>query len=78
MIAHVTGTQPGDFVHTIGDSHVYLNHVEPLKEQLNREPRPFPKFRIKRTVTDIDQFTPDDFELIDYKPHPTIKMEMAV
>lgn len=78
MIAHVTGTKPGDFIHTIGDSHVYLNHVEPLKEQLNREPRPFPKFRIKRTVEDIDQFSPDDFELIDYNPHPTIKMEMAV
>lgn len=78
MIAHITGLKPGDFVHMIGDSHVYLNHVDALQEQLKREPREFPKLRIKNKVEDIDQFKMEDFELIGYNPHPTIKMEMAV
>lgn len=78
MVAHVTGLKAGEFVHVIGDAHVYLNHVEPLQTQLQREPRPFPKLRIKRTVTDIDDFTYDDFEVIGYKPHKRIKMKMSV
>jgi thymidylate synthase len=78
MIAHVTNLKPGDFVHTFGDAHVYLNHVEPLKEQLQRTPRPFPKLRFKRQVTDIDDFRFEDFEIVDYDPYPTIKMDMAV
>jgi thymidylate synthase len=78
MIAHVTNLKPGDFVHTFGDCHVYLNHIEPLKEQLERKPRSFPQLKIKRQVTDIDDFTFDDFEIIGYDPYPTIKMEMAV
>lgn len=78
MIAHVTNLKPGDFIHSLGDTHVYLNHVEPLKEQLERKPRPFPQLRIKRQVTNIDDFTFDDFEVIGYDPYPTIKMEMAV
>lgn len=78
MIAHITNLKPGDFVHTLGDTHVYLNHVEPLKEQLERTPRPFPKLVIKRKVENIDDFTFDDFEIQDYKPYPSIKMEMAV
>jgi len=78
MIAHITGLKPGDFVHTLGDAHVYKNHVEPLKEQLQRKPRPFPKLLIKRTVENIDDFTFDDFEVVDYKPYPKIQMEMAV
>ncbi|XP_033157481.1 thymidylate synthase [Drosophila mauritiana] len=78
MIAHVTGLKPGDFVHTMGDTHVYLNHVEPLKEQLERTPRPFPKLIIKRQVQDIEDFRFEDFEIVDYNPHPKIKMEMAV
>jgi dihydrofolate reductase / thymidylate synthase len=78
MIAHVCGLKPGEFVHTMGDTHVYSNHVEPLREQLKREPRPFPKLRIKRTVDSIDDFTMDDFEIIGYKPHGPIKMRMAV
>lgn len=98
MIAHVTGLKPGDFVHTLGDAHVYLNHVEPLKEQvktigstslnqisnilysfqITRTPKPFPSIRIKRTVDRIEDFTFDDFEIIGYNPHATIKMEMAV
>jgi len=78
MIAHVTGLKPGDFVHTLGDAHVYVNHIEPLKEQLTREPRPFPKLVIKRQVTDIEDFTAEDFEIIGYEPHKKIKMDMAV
>lgn len=78
MIAHVTGLQPGDFVHTIGDAHVYVNHVDALKEQLKREPRPFPKLLIKRKVDDIDDFRMEDFEIVGYNPHPKIKMDMAV
>ncbi|KAM6149208.1 thymidylate synthase isoform 2-T2 [Erethizon dorsatum] len=78
MIAHVTGLQPGDFVHTLGDAHIYLNHIEPLKTQLQREPRPFPKLKILRKVETIDDFTAEDFQLEGYNPHPAIKMEMAV
>jgi len=78
MIAHVTGLKPGEFVHTLGDTHVYLNHVEPLKEQLTRDPKPFPKLVIKREVENIEDFTIDDFEVQGYDPHPKITMEMAV
>ena len=78
MVAHVTGLKAGEFVHVIGDAHVYKNHVEPLKPQLDRVPRPFPKLRFKRTITDIDDFKYEDFELIGYKPHKSIKMKMAV
>jgi thymidylate synthase len=78
VLLHFLSLQPGDFVHTIGDAHVYLNHIEPLKIQLQREPRPFPSLFIKRTVTDIDDFKMEDFELVDYKPHPKIAMDMAV
>uniref|UniRef100_A0A2K5X3X4 Thymidylate synthase n=1 Tax=Macaca fascicularis TaxID=9541 RepID=A0A2K5X3X4_MACFA len=78
MIAHITGLKPGDFVHTLGDAHIYLNHIEPLKIQLQREPRPFPKLKILRKVEKIDDFKAEDFEIEGYNPHPTIKMEMAV
>lgn len=78
MIAHICDLKPGDFVHTIGDAHVYLNHIEPLQIQLKRKPRSFPKLGIKRKVEKIDDFKFDDFEIVGYKPHPTIKMEMAV
>jgi thymidylate synthase len=78
MVAHVTGLQPGEFIHTIGDAHVYLNHVSQLKEQLGREPRPFPTLRISQLVSNIDDFTADDFELIGYQPHGKIQMKMAV
>ncbi|XP_064298986.1 thymidylate synthase isoform X1 [Phalacrocorax carbo] len=78
MIAHVTGLKPGEFIHTLGDAHIYLNHVEPLKVQLQREPRPFPKLRIIRKVEDISDFKAEDFQIEDYNPHPSIKMEMAV
>ncbi|KAK9875845.1 hypothetical protein WA026_009632 [Henosepilachna vigintioctopunctata] len=78
MIAHVTGLKPGEFIHILGDSHVYLNHVDALKEQLQRKPRPFPTLKIKRAVDKIDDFTADDFELIGYNPHPKLSMPMAV
>ncbi|KAL4635252.1 thymidylate synthase [Arapaima gigas] len=78
MIAHVTGLKPGEFVHTLGDAHVYVNHIEPLKVQLQREPRPFPKLQILRQVERIDDFRAEDFEICGYNPHPTIKMQMAV
>ncbi|KAJ8023512.1 Thymidylate synthase [Holothuria leucospilota] len=78
MIAHITGLKPGDFIHTLGDAHVYMNHLEPLKQQLERIPRPFPKLVIKRKVESIDDFTFEDFEIVNYKPYPKIKMDMAV
>ncbi|KNC32010.1 Thymidylate synthase [Lucilia cuprina] len=78
MIAHITGLKPGDFIHTTGDTHVYKNHIEPLKEQLKRKPRPFPKLLIKREVKDIEDFKFEDFEIVGYKPYPKIEMEMAV
>ncbi|XP_041522793.1 thymidylate synthase isoform X2 [Microtus oregoni] len=78
MIAHITGLKPGDFVHTLGDAHIYLNHIEPLKIQLQREPRPFPKLKILRKVETIDDFRVEDFQIEGYNPHPAIKMEMAV
>ncbi|CAH0397583.1 unnamed protein product [Chilo suppressalis] len=78
MIAHLTGLQPGEFVHTTGDTHVYLNHIEPLRIQLQREPRPFPKLRFARNVESIDDFKFEDFIIEGYQPHPKIDMEMAV
>lgn len=78
MIAHITGLKPGDFIHTLGDTHVYKNHIEPLKEQLQRKPRNFPKLVIKRKVEDIEDFKFDDFEIVGYNPYPKIHMEMAV
>lgn len=78
MIAHVTGRQPGDLIHTIGDAHIYLNHVDALHEQLTRTPRPFPKIKINPEKKGIDDFVYSDFEVIDYNPLKTIKMKMAV
>lgn len=78
MIAHVTGLTTGDFVHTLGDAHVYKNHKDPLEEQLKREPRPFPTIKFSRKVENIEDFKYEDFVLEDYKPHPKIEMEMAV
>jgi len=78
MVAHVCGLKPGDFVHLLGDVHVYKNHVEPLNKQLKRHPRPFPTLNIARNVTNIDDFMFEDFELTGYDPHKTIKMDMAV
>ncbi|KAL1244939.1 Thymidylate synthase [Trichinella spiralis] len=78
MIAHITSLKPGFFIHTIGDAHVYLTHVDALKVQMERKPRPFPKLKILRNVENIDDFRAEDFELINYKPYPKISMPMAV
>lgn len=78
MIAHVTGLKPGEFIHTVGDAHIYLNHVEPLKLQIQRTPRAPPKLKINREVSDIDDFKIEDFILEGYYPYPAIKMDMAV
>lgn len=78
MMAHVTGRKPGDLVHTIGDAHVYLNHVTGLQEQLQRTPRPFPQLVIKKHIHTIDDFVYEDFEVVGYNPHKSIQLDMAV
>jgi thymidylate synthase len=78
MIAQVTGFELGDFVHMYGDIHIYSNHFDAVKEQLKREPRPFPKMRINPKVKNIDDFTINDFELINYKPHAKLKAPITV
>ncbi|KAL7267043.1 Thymidylate synthase [Rhizina undulata] len=78
MIAHVCGMEPGEFVHTMGDAHVYVDHVEALKTQLERDPRAFPRMRIGRDVRGIDDFVFEDFVLEGYNPWPAIKMNMSV
>ena len=78
MVAEVCGLQPGTFVHTIGDAHIYSNHMEQVNIQLQREPYPLPKMVIKRHVDNIEDFQYDDFELQDYKCWPRIKGAVAV
>ena len=78
MVAQVTGLKAGDFVHTIGDTHLYLNHLEQVDLQLTREPRPLPKMKINPDVKNIFDFKYEDFELVDYDPHPHIKGVVAV
>ena len=78
MVAQVTGLKPGEFVHTVGDAHIYLNHLEQVELQLTREPKPLPKMKLNPAVTNIFDFTFDDFELVDYEAHPHIKGEVSV
>ncbi|KAF7810863.1 bifunctional dihydrofolate reductase-thymidylate synthase-like [Senna tora] len=78
MIAHVCELVPGDFIHVIGDGHVYRNHVRPLQEQLQNLPKPFPILEINAKKKDIDSFVGADFKLISYDPHQKIEMKMAV
>jgi len=78
MVAQVTGLKPGDFVHTLGDAHIYLNHFEQVKLQLNRKPYSLPKMVINPAVTDILKFRYDDFVLTDYIAHPHIKGDISV
>lgn len=78
MIAQVSGLKAGDFVHTLGDAHIYSNHIEQVKLQLTRKPRPLPTMLINPEIKNIDNFSYEDFELKDYDPHPHIKGEIAV
>ena len=78
MVAQVTGLRPGEFVHTIGDAHIYNNHFEQVREQLSRTPRPLPRMKINPDVKDIFDFKYEDFELTDYNPHPHIAGKVAV
>jgi thymidylate synthase len=78
MMAQVTGLKPGDFVHTLGDAHIYTNHLEQVKLQLSREPRALPSMKINPDVKDIFSFKFEDFELVNYDPHPHIKGIVAV
>ncbi|UOG90861.1 MAG: thymidylate synthase [Candidatus Thiothrix sulfatifontis] len=78
MVAQVTGLQPGEFIHTLGDAHLYSNHLEQVELQLSREPYPLPQMKLNPAVTDLFAFTYDDFELVDYAHHPLIKAPIAV
>lgn len=78
MIAQVCGLKPGEFVHTLGNAHIYSNHFDQVKLQLSRQPYPLPKMKINPEVKNIDDFKFEDFELVDYQCHPTIKGEVAV
>jgi thymidylate synthase len=78
MVAQVCGLEPGDFVWTGGDCHLYSNHLEQAREQLSREPRPLPTMRLNPAVTDLFAFRFEDFTLEGYDPHPAIKAPVAV
>lgn len=78
MLAHVTGYEAGDFIHTLGDAHVYSNHMDQVELQLSRTPKILPTMRIKRDVKSIFDFKFEDFELNGYDPDPLIKGEVAV
>lgn len=78
MMAQVTGLEAGDFIHTLGDAHIYLNHLEQIDLQLTREPRSLPRMRLNPDIKDIFQFQYDDFELVDYNPWPHIAGKVSV
>jgi thymidylate synthase len=78
MVAEVTDLKPGDFVHTFGDLHLYLNHIDQAREQLGRDPRPLPRMQLNPAIKNIHDFKFEDFELLDYDPHPSIKAPIAV
>jgi thymidylate synthase len=78
MMAQATGLKPGEFVHTLGDAHLYLNHLEQVRTQLAREPRSLPSMRLNPEKTSLFDFDFEDFELLNYDPHPSIKAPVAV
>ena len=78
MMAHVCNLECGEFIHTIGDAHIYLNHVDKLVEQVDREPYEFPTLKIDKNITNIDEFRYEDFILENYNCHSKIGMKMAI
>jgi thymidylate synthase len=78
MMAHVTGLKAGEFIHTLGDAHIYLNHLEQIDEQLSREPYAPPRLVMKREVKAIDEFRYEDFEIVNYQAHPNISGSVAI
>jgi thymidylate synthase len=78
MMAQATGLQAGEFIHTLGDAHIYLNHIEQVKLQLTRKPYPLPQMKLNPDVTNIFDFKFEDFELTGYVSHPHIKGEISV
>ena len=78
MVAQVCDLQPGEFIHTLGDAHLYRNHLEQADEQLSREPFPLPRMRLNPEIRNLDDFTYDDFEIVDYRFHPAIRAPIAV
>ena len=78
MIAQVCGLQVGEFIHTIGDAHIYLNHIEQVKEQLSREPFPAPQLWLNPDISDITKFTMDDIKLLNCQSHPSLPAPMSV
>jgi thymidylate synthase len=78
MVAQVCGLRAAEFIHTLGDTHLYLNHLEPARIQLERAPRPLPRLRLNPAVAALDAFRYEDFGLEGYDPHPAIKAPIAV
>ena len=78
VLAQILGVKPGEFIHTFGDAHIYENHVEQVKEQISREPKPFPQVKIDSKLKSLTDFTPDLVSLENYNPHPAIKGELTV
>ena len=78
ILAKIAGLQPGEFIHTFGDVHIYENHIEQVKEQLKRTPRPFPTIKIEGKMKKLEDFKPEKIILENYNPHPPIKGELTV
>jgi thymidylate synthase len=78
MMAQVTGLEAGEFIHTLGDVHVYVNHLDQARLQVTREPRPLPRMRLDPSVRELDAFRYEDFTLEAYDPHPAIRAQVAV
>ena len=78
LVSQVTGLKPGEFIHTLGDTHIYADHFEQARTQLNREPLPLPELKLNESIKNIDDFKMEDIELVNYQHHQPIKAKMAV